>query len=310
MGRRIVGRHERLIDRDTFDAVQAHLIAKRAASDRPSKHEHYLRGSLFCADCGGRLLYTRNTGRGGTYEYFSCINRRSRGGRKRLCERPHHAAEKIETEVIGLYKTVRLSKRVQDQIRADIQADAEERLGLVEHDIEKHQRALEGLEAQQVHLLEKSFKGLVSDTVLAAKQRELEREQARIGALMGQLDKEADDIGERIEDVLNRTISPSAVYRAGTPLERRILNQAFFKQIFVGEDGEVLGTALTPAYAAVAAWEPKLGQPASGPAERPTRGEDALGDQEAGSTNPGPLSRGQGFVLPSNGGGGGNRTPN
>ena len=77
-GRRVVGRHDQLIDRDTFDRVQAQLAARAVAGDRPSKHEHYLRGSLYCADCGGRLLYTVNNGNGGAYEYFSCINRSSR----------------------------------------------------------------------------------------------------------------------------------------------------------------------------------------------------------------------------------------
>jgi site-specific DNA recombinase len=87
-GRRVIGRHEPLIDRATYDQVQAVLAAHSVAGDRPSKHEHYLRGSLYCAGCGGRLLYTKNRGKGGLYEYFSCINRYSRGYGRSLPHRP------------------------------------------------------------------------------------------------------------------------------------------------------------------------------------------------------------------------------
>ena len=41
---------------------------------------------------------------------------------------------------------------------------------------------------------------------------------------------------------------------ASTPLQRRLLNQAFFKRILIGEDSQVIGTTLTPVYAALGAW--------------------------------------------------------
>lgn len=65
-GRRVPnGRHPRLVDRDTFNRVQALLAARAVADDRPYRHHHYLRGSLYCADSGGRLLYGKHRGNGG-----------------------------------------------------------------------------------------------------------------------------------------------------------------------------------------------------------------------------------------------------
>lgn len=57
------------------------------------------------------------------------------------------------------------------------------------------------------------------------------------------------------------TVGSIESYIASTPLERRLLNQALFKRILVGEEGQVLGATLTPIYAALAAWEPDLGTP-------------------------------------------------
>ncbi len=42
------GRHEPLIDQDTFDQVQTLLDEKRVAGERPQVRQHYLRGTVFC----------------------------------------------------------------------------------------------------------------------------------------------------------------------------------------------------------------------------------------------------------------------
>lgn len=74
------GRHEPLIDKDTFSRVQAVLAAHGATHERDRKHQHYLKGSLVCARCGSRLTYLRAKGNGGTYAYFACIGRIRRTG--------------------------------------------------------------------------------------------------------------------------------------------------------------------------------------------------------------------------------------
>jgi hypothetical protein len=108
-GRRVTGRHEPLVDRDTFDRVQAHLAARAVAGDRPSKHEHYLRGTLYCAECGGRLLFSINSGNGGSYEYFACINRASRNPQA-SCRSRHYQAALIEKAIEEHYATVKLTR--------------------------------------------------------------------------------------------------------------------------------------------------------------------------------------------------------
>jgi hypothetical protein len=69
-------------------------------------------------------------------------------------------------------------------------------------------------------------------------------------------------------------------------LERRLLNQTFFKRILVGDDGEIQSAELTPVYAALATWEPALGQIQARKLTQPAaRGRNA---------NPDPVFRGQG----------------
>ncbi len=104
-----------------------------------------------------------------------------------------------------LYKSVRLTPAKQREILSDVKADAEERTAVVLRDIAGHRRALQSLEAQQAHLVELSFRGLVSDAVLARKQQELEVEQARVRDLLAKAQQHADDIEADLAEILDRT---------------------------------------------------------------------------------------------------------
>jgi site-specific DNA recombinase len=289
-GRRVPnGRHQRLVDPDTFDQVQALLAARSVASDRPHKHQHYLRGTLYCAGCGGRLLYTRHRGNGGLYEYFSCIKRYSRkqGGR---CDSRHYSVPQIEQAIVEHYRTVHVSQRVREAIWADVRRDADERTAIVQKDIERHQRKIQTLTDNQTRLVQLSYRGLVTDGVLASEQQRLEAEKLQVQRLLEAAELHAHDIESALDGALAKTRTPHATYLASTPLERRLLNQTFFKRILIGEEGGVQSTELTPIYAALATWEPSLGRLRARKA-RPA----AKGRRGAHKANPDPVSRGQGL---------------
>lgn len=285
-GKRVPGRHKPLVDPDTFDKVQALLSARSVAGDRPHKHQHYLRGTLYCAICGGRLLYSKHRGNGGVYEYFCCIGRKTRrqGG---ACPSRHYSAHEIEDAIAACYRTVHVPKRVREKIWADVQRDADERTAVVTKDIERHQRKIKTLEDNQARLVQLSYQGLVSDEVLATEQQRLEAEKQQAHRLLETAELHARDIESALDGALAKTKTPHATYLASTPLERRLLNQTFFKRILVGEEGTIDSAQLTPVYSALSAWEPSLGAPKAGRWA-------AKAVPEGRSANPDPVSRGQG----------------
>lgn len=74
------GRHEPLVSKHTFLAVQAVLDQRHRQGDRDRIHFFYLKGLLYCGHCdtagrASRLVYTQHTGNGGTYEYFVCTGK-------------------------------------------------------------------------------------------------------------------------------------------------------------------------------------------------------------------------------------------
>jgi site-specific DNA recombinase len=72
------GKHPALVDHATWQRVQEQLTAKHLSGEKHREHPHYLKGSIFCGQCGSRLIVCHAKGRGGTYPTsFAAAGRRS-----------------------------------------------------------------------------------------------------------------------------------------------------------------------------------------------------------------------------------------
>jgi site-specific DNA recombinase len=259
-GQSYPGKHHKLTNQDTFDKVQALLAAAKIGGDRAQVHQHYLRGSIFCEKCHGRLLYGRHKGRSRHYEYFACNNRRTRG-RDIQCDSLHHLVASTEDSVIDdVYTQLYLEVEISEQIRRELTDDLSDRTAVIRQEAERHERALKGIEAKQEKLVQLFYRDLVTEDVFAAEQEKLKTERRAAKRLQAIASAQLEDVDEALEIALSRLDNIAQVYRDGTPLERRILNQAIFKRIDIGPDGHATGTTLTPVYEAISAWQPTLGK--------------------------------------------------
>ncbi|HUB36807.1 MAG TPA: recombinase family protein [Solirubrobacteraceae bacterium] len=260
-GRRYPGRHEPLIDADTFDRVQMLLSAARIAGDRPQIHEHYLRATVVCDRCKGRLLYGRHRSRSGAYyEYFSCTNRAARR-RKCRCQSGHYSVPVVEQKIEALYTTLKISRATQEAIRTELRQELSNRAALVEREAERHERTMKRIEAKQEKLLDLYYRDLVSEDIFERQQASLTKERRAAERLRKAAQIETQDLERALDQALARATDPHGVYLDATPLERRTMNKAIFLRIEIGEDGEITSAAPTPVYAALRAWQPSLGRP-------------------------------------------------
>ena len=258
-GQRYPGKHDTLVDEDTFDHVQALLTAANVRGERPQKHEHYLRGTVVCDECLGRLLYGRHRGRSGRqYEYFCCNNRTVR--RKKIqCSSGHYSVPVVEQQVEKLYRTLRIPAKVKEQIRQELRAELDDRAALIRREAERHERTLKAIEAKQEKLVQLYYQDLVTMDVFEREQDRLKAERRAAKHLQDTATAQLDEVQEALELALSRINRPYEVYREGTELERRVMNSAIFERIEIGEDGEITKTTLTPVYQALSAWQPTLG---------------------------------------------------
>jgi site-specific DNA recombinase len=252
MGKRVKGRHPKLIEQELFDRVQRRLDAKRLAGDRHRKHHHYLKGILTCDNCGARLIYGRHRGEyGGIYEYFSCVKRKGRNGG--TCDTGHYGAEGVEIEVAALYWSLKLTPKQIAEAHRSIKAHAEKHIGVIQKAATRHRQRLQRLEDEQTKLLELHYKSGVSENVMRRQTERIETEEHSLHQLLGRSEIELGEIHEALEDALKLTETPLETYLAAGNLGKRLLNQAFFSEIRVGEDGEVQAATIEKPYARIIA---------------------------------------------------------
>jgi hypothetical protein len=70
------GKHEPLVSPGLWQQVQDVLTAQNYACEKSRQHQHYLKGTVFCGNCGDRLVIHEATGKTGmVYPYFVCQGR-------------------------------------------------------------------------------------------------------------------------------------------------------------------------------------------------------------------------------------------
>jgi site-specific DNA recombinase len=194
------GRHEAIIDRETFDQVQRVLDAHRASGDRSHKHTHYLTGSLFCGVCDKRLGYGRHRSRSGEYyEYYSCLSRVAKTGR---CDAPYVRLHEVERAIERKYKTLLLTAAEQSAVREALHSHVEANTEVARSEAKRHERRVGELGGQQQKLLQLYYKGGISDEVMRAEQERIEVERAEVERWSNTAQREVEDVMQALDDAL------------------------------------------------------------------------------------------------------------
>jgi site-specific DNA recombinase len=258
------GRHAPLVDQDTFERVQQLLDEKRVAGERPQVHRHYLRGSVFCGDCGRRLAYGVSTGKAGVrYAYYFCSARIN----GTPCDQRTNMRPELIEQAIQRYYVERPI-----QLSAD---DVKRRTAAIESLVAVSQQAvgqvrqaktslIAKLKAQQARLIR--LHAEEGDDVSGDAFRE---ERARMQSEIRSAEKSLAETEQRLSldaDSLRMALELAGdvaeVYALADEQTKRGYNQAFFKKLLItpewdAEQGRtvvrVTGAELTEPYAAVLA---------------------------------------------------------
>ena len=111
-----------LVFRELFERVQAVLDAHSSGGERSWKHDHYLKGTLVCAECGAKLYYAVAKGRFG---YFRCIGRNTR---RTPCSQARYVpAAELERAVETLYDDVRIPAALRGRLERVLKTEVAER---------------------------------------------------------------------------------------------------------------------------------------------------------------------------------------
>lgn len=225
-GLEVEGRHERLIDKDLFETVQEVLKAHDQAGERKRKHPHYLRGTLYCGECGSRLSSSTAKGQ---YTYFYCLGQKRHNG----CKQQYVLADLIEKLVEDLYKDIELPQSWVEELSEMSRQELVER----EIDIVRQQEFLNKRVSKLMKERQKILEAYLAEALpldlLKQEQNRISSELRSAETQLDALSLHNDQIEKLIEDIALLASNCHAAYLKASPSTRRLFNQAFFEKIYI-----------------------------------------------------------------------------
>ncbi len=230
------GRHQPLISQELFALVQEIYQERSAPTRRDRTHFHYLKKQLYCDRCAkagriNKLVYSINRGRGGEYEYFVCLGRQSGA-----CDLPYLPVVLVEDYVVRHYASIELPDDFIATVTGCMQEALDDEQATLRDLNATLEKRLTELDNREERLIDLAEAGLPQQKIRERLTR-LREDRARIeadrdkgGAALAAGAKSLGDAMQLIRDV-------AALYREATDQARSHLNDAFFKKLYVDENG-------------------------------------------------------------------------
>ena len=238
------GTHPALVDSQLWLRVQEVLHAHNIAGDKSRVHNHYLKGSIFCGECGSRLVFTRNTGRGGTYDYYDCLTKKTKRG---TCTRKATRLERIEDGIARFYANFQLREGQVTLIRKAVMAELASSREEAARSIERAEKRLVRLQDERSKLLTAHYAGAVPLDLLKTEMVRLTSETADAERIIADAKAAARDLEAVLNQALLIASNCAMAYLSTdtTPGIRRQFNQGLFKALYVNIDGSIERYELT-----------------------------------------------------------------
>jgi site-specific DNA recombinase len=242
------GRHEALVSVEMFATVQAILHSRAKTGEKPSRHSHYLVGTLFCKRCGSGMGYNQATGNGGVYHYFFCWSRHRGTG----CNLRYVRAELLEAQVAASYEPIQLTGERLLQLRDSLFKQVKALLEGTEKAADRARKLIIQLEAERRALLQAHLAGAVPVDLLREEQTRITRALAQAGGELANSEVDWQAVQRRLTAALGLVSQLSDIYANSDEATRKRINQAAWAGFDVDDDG-VAGARLTDPMAALVA---------------------------------------------------------
>ncbi len=230
------GKHQPIVSDEVWNQVQTILDSNRNGEKR-RQHPHYLKGTIFCGHCRSRLCVTYSRGKSGKrYPYYFCVGRHQK---RVVCELKHRPLALVEQQIEEHYRLVQLSTEglgaTAEVIRREIASAQQE----TQAERRRQQERLLRLDDERTKLLQAHYVGAVPLDLMKKEQHRIAREMTAAEGALAASAFTAEQIDSNITKAVDFASNSHDTYQRATEAVRRQMNQAFFKAIWVTEDGVV-----------------------------------------------------------------------
>ena len=234
------GKHEPLVDSQTWQTVQT-ILTSRRYGERQRIHNHFLKSTVVCGQCGARLsVQNAKNSKGTIYPYFVCARR----CRLHDCAFTAVLIDVVEDRMVELYRAIELNA----EDRTQIEHYPHDELAQIEGDKAKAVRSLTtrrtNIEDRRRRLLHAHYEGAVPLDLLKEEQAELSTELNQIERQLAAYQADAAEVRQHLTQALDLLEDCHRLYQAAPPHLKKLLNQVFFDRVLVNplvdEDGWVI----------------------------------------------------------------------
>ena len=279
------GKHEPLVDSQTWQAVQT-ILASRRYGERQRIHNHFLKSTVVCGQCGARLsVQNAKNSKGTIYPYFVCARR----CRLHDCTFTAVLIDVVEDRMSDLYRAIELSA----EDRTQIEHYLHDELAQIEGDKAKAVRSLTtrrtNIEDRRRRLLHAHYEGAVPLDLLKEEQAELSTELSQIERQLAAYQADAAEVRQHLTQALDLLEDCHRLYSAAPAHLKKLLNQVFFERVLVNplvdEDGRVIlpGDGTTDS-------GKQPGEDAGAHDGQDSAGDEGTGDASGGGVTPHPVN--------------------
>lgn len=241
------GKHEPLVEPEVWLACQDILAAHRYG-EKNRVHPHYLRGTIYCSACGGRLVYSEQKGNGGTYPYYWCVKRKTK---QNNCVRRAMRVERIEEAIVDFYGHFQLNPAYAAQIQQAVTDELATQQTEAGHSLTRATKRKHRLESERRKLLQAHYAGAIPQDLLASEMNRLTRELTEADLEIATAKATNQDVAVTLERALHAAGACQLAYVNAPHHIRKQINQGFFEKLLIGEDGSVERAELTEPFRAL-----------------------------------------------------------
>ena len=279
------GKHEPLVDSQTWQTVQT-ILTSRRYGERQRIHNHFLKSTVVCGQCGARLsVQNAKNSKGTIYPYFVCARR----CRLHDCTFTAVLIDVVEDRMSDLYRAIELSA----EDRTQIEHYLHDELAQIEGDRAKAVRSLTtrrtNIEDRRRRLLHAHYEGAVPLDLLKEEQAELSTELSQIERQLAAYQADAAEVRQHLTQALDLLEDCHRLYSAAPAHLKKLLNQVFFERVLVNplvdEDGRVIlpGDGTTDS-------GKQPGEDAGAHDGQDSAGDEGTGDASGGGVTPHPVN--------------------
>ena len=231
------GRHEPIVDPQLFEQVQKVLEGKATIGEKFRRHNHYLRGSVFCGECKSKLVFSQNRGRGGVYDYFKCMNGGTSGSES--CPISYARADWLEYKVEQHWPDNIINTETADLLRAVVKEELVRDSGAATEEFDRQTKRVKDLTEERTTLLRAHLSGAVPIDLLKSEQNRIAAEITQAKTALDAVSLETDQIEATLTKACELAHNCDQTYLNASPTGRQRLNQIFFDRIEVHQRDKI-----------------------------------------------------------------------